>query len=194
MCTYAVYMYTAHNRSLTTYTLSTQTIHIQHATQVTYEGDQIRNFEMDGIAGLGFPGLAIITRPTLLELLAKDHPEIPQLFSVYLSNDPADVTRPSHMLLGGYDLNIVSSNASWHYTPVVRQAYGALRYWTVKVTGVSVLGRGEAVSGRRAGDSPLGGILGGAGWDDEQQDGSSSTQVCSVAAYMYMFFYYYRLR
>lgn len=45
---------------------------------------------MDGIAGLGFPGLSMVTTPTLLEILHRDHPELQNLFSVYLSCDPSD--------------------------------------------------------------------------------------------------------
>lgn len=51
---------------------------------------QIRTFMMDGIAGLGFGGLSMVTTPTLLELLHRDHPEVPNVFSVYLSCDPSD--------------------------------------------------------------------------------------------------------
>ena len=35
---------------------------------------------MDGIAGMAFPGLAMVTQPTLLELLHEQHPEVPYLF------------------------------------------------------------------------------------------------------------------
>lgn len=45
---------------------------------------------MDGIAGLGFAGLSMVTTPTLLELLHRDHAEVPNVFSVYLSCDPSD--------------------------------------------------------------------------------------------------------
>ncbi|CAM9273864.1 unnamed protein product, partial [Hapterophycus canaliculatus] len=95
---------------------------------VLYEDQQIRTFMMDGIAGLGFSGLSMVTSPTLLELLHRDHPEVPNVFSVYLSCDPSDTEKPSHMLFGSYDLGIVSETASWHYTPVIRHARGQLRY------------------------------------------------------------------
>ena len=37
--------------------------------EVDYEDEEIREFMMDGIAGMAFPGLAMVTQPTLLELL-----------------------------------------------------------------------------------------------------------------------------
>lgn len=43
------------------------------------------------------------------------------------------------MLFGSYDLGIVSQNASWHFTPVIRHSLGQLRYWTVKMTGMSLV-------------------------------------------------------
>lgn len=45
---------------------------------------------MDGIAGLGFEGLAMVTKPTILDILARDHPELKNYFSVYLSTDPSN--------------------------------------------------------------------------------------------------------
>ena len=68
---------------------------------------------MDGIAGLAFSGLSMVTRPTLLELITMQHPEANQYFSMYLSNDPDDAKHPSHLVFGSYDLSIVGSNASW---------------------------------------------------------------------------------
>ncbi|CAN0017863.1 unnamed protein product, partial [Choristocarpus tenellus] len=58
--------------------------------QVLYEDQQIRTFMMDGIAGLGFGGLSMVTSPTLLEILHRDNPRVPNMFSVYLSCDPED--------------------------------------------------------------------------------------------------------
>ncbi|CAB1120014.1 unnamed protein product [Ectocarpus sp. CCAP 1310/34] len=106
---------------------------------VLYEDQQIRTFMMDGIAGLGFGGLSMVTTPTLLELLHRDHPEVPNVFSVYLSCDPSDTEKPSHMLFGSYDLSIVSEGAAWHYTPVIRHSRGQLRYWTVKMTAMAMV-------------------------------------------------------
>lgn len=45
---------------------------------------------MDGIAGLGFQGLSMVTQPTLLHILHRDHPDVGNFFSVYLSTDPSD--------------------------------------------------------------------------------------------------------
>jgi len=107
--------------------------------EVTYEDELIRKFIMDGIAGLGFRGLAMVTKPTILELVFQQNPHVPEVFSVYLSNNPRDHEKPSHLWFGGYDLSIVSENATWHYTPVIRRSYGDFKYWTVKMYGLQVL-------------------------------------------------------
>jgi hypothetical protein len=107
--------------------------------EVTYEDELIRKFIMDGIAGLGFRGLAMVTKPTILELLFQQNPTVPQVFSVYLSNNPKDHEKPSHIWFGGYDLMTVGQNATWHYTPIIRRSYGDFKYWTVKMYGLKVL-------------------------------------------------------
>eukprot|EP00903_Cladosiphon_okamuranus_P014763 g13680.t1 len=149
---------------------------------VLYEDQQIRTFMMDGIAGLGFSGLSMVTTPTLLELLHRDHPEVPNVFSVYLSCDPSDTEKPSHMLFGSYDLSIVSDNAAWHYTPVIRHARGQLRYWTVKMTAMGMIssapltdapgdeGEGEAVGVEESQDGPSFG-------------GSEENNLCAAGCY-----------
>lgn len=63
---------------------------------------------MDGIAGLGFGGLSMVTTPTLLELLHRDHPEVPNVFSVYLSCDPSDTYVTLHGHLLGYLLGLLA--------------------------------------------------------------------------------------
>lgn len=113
--------------------------------EVTYEDAAIASFMMDGIAGLAFKGLSMVTSPTLLELLHAQHPTLPYLFSVFLSNDPDDLAKPSHLTFGSYDLEgTVGANATWHYTPVIKRGYGDFKYWTVKLTGVAALGGGGA--------------------------------------------------
>jgi len=107
--------------------------------EVTYEDELIRKFIMDGIAGLGFRGLSMVTKPTILELLFQQNPTVPQVFSVYLSNNPKDHDKPSHIWFGGYDLTTVGVNATWHFTPVIRRSYGDFKYWTVKMYGLQVL-------------------------------------------------------
>lgn len=106
--------------------------------EVVYEDRDIQSFMMDGIAGLAFRGLSMVTKPTLLELLHDQHPDLPYVFSLYLSNDPDDASRPSHLTFGYYDLGIVGDNATWHYTPVIKRGFGDFKYWTVKMTGMEV--------------------------------------------------------
>jgi len=109
-----------------------------HFGEVYFEDDLISKFEMDGVAGLGFQGLSKITEPTLLDLLFQQNPDVPPLFSVYFSNDAKNTEKQSHIWFGGYDLNVVSSNASWYYTPVIRRTYGYFKHWAVKMTGFQV--------------------------------------------------------
>ncbi|KAH8044677.1 aspartic-type endopeptidase [Aureococcus anophagefferens] len=111
--------------------------------EVVYEDRDIQSFMMDGIAGLAFRGLSMVTKPTLLELLHEQHPDVPYLFSLYLSNDPG-ADRPSHLTFGDYDLGIVGDNATWHYTPVIKRGFGDFKYWTVKMTGMAVVSTDDA--------------------------------------------------
>ncbi|KAJ8603599.1 hypothetical protein CTAYLR_004854 [Chrysophaeum taylorii] len=105
--------------------------------EVDFEDRDIQSFMMDGIAGLAFRGLAMVTKPTLLELIHEQHPGMAYMFSIYLSNSP---DAPSHLVFGAYDLSIVGPNATWHYTPVVKRGLGDFKYWTVKMFGCSVAG------------------------------------------------------
>lgn len=106
--------------------------------EVMFEDEEIRSFMMDGIVGLGFSGLSMVTKPTLLQLMHEQNPDVPNYFSLYLSNDPSDSDNPSMLVLGGYDLSLVSENGTWHYTPVVRFGYGEDTYWSVKMTTMQV--------------------------------------------------------
>jgi len=105
--------------------------------EVTYEDTEISSFMMDGIAGLAFSGLSMVTTPTLLETLHDQHPAMPYYFSLFLSNDPdASSSKPSQLVFGSYDLpgTMGSDNATWQFTPVVKRGYGEFKYWTVKLS------------------------------------------------------------
>jgi len=104
-----------------------------HFGEVLYEDAFITDFKMDGIAGMAFRGLATFSSPTILEILFEQNPDIPKLFSMYLSNDPKDITHPSHLWIGGYDLGIVGTEANWYFTPVVRRTFGDFKFWAVKM-------------------------------------------------------------
>lgn len=112
---------------------------------VEYEDSEISGFMMDGIAGLAFNGLSMVTSPTLLELLHAQHPELGNYFSLFLSNNPLDLKHPSTLWMGGYDLNIVGDNATWHYTPVIKRGYGDFKYWTVKATSIATINSAGSV-------------------------------------------------
>uniref|UniRef100_A0A7S3JN10 Peptidase A1 domain-containing protein n=1 Tax=Aureoumbra lagunensis TaxID=44058 RepID=A0A7S3JN10_9STRA len=108
--------------------------------EVNFEDHDIQSFMMDGIAGLAFRGLAMVTKPTLLETLMEQYPSMAAVFSLYLSNDPS---KTSHLVFGTYDLDIVGPNATWHYTPVVKRGLGDFKYWTVKMFGLSRLNQND---------------------------------------------------
>ena len=105
--------------------------------EVTKEGSAIASFDMDGIVGLGFSGLAVITSPGIIDSIQINYANLLKSFSLYLSSDPDDHTNPSKIMFGYYDLNIVSQNATFYYTPIVRYT-NALTYWTVSMTGFEI--------------------------------------------------------
>lgn len=126
------------------FTLGSLSVESVSFGEVTYEDTAIASFMMDGIAGLAFRGLSMVTSPTLLELLHAQHPTLPYLFSVFLSNDPDNLAKPSHLMFGSYDLEgTVGPNATWQYTPVIKRGYGDFKYWTVKLTSVAVMDSSE---------------------------------------------------
>ena len=98
---------------------------------------------MDGIVGLAFSGLSIVTHPTLLDLYQEQNHHLPAHFSVFLSSDPTDTTNPSLLTFGGYDLSLVSSNATWQFTPVVRFGYGEDTYWSVKMQSLTITNKDD---------------------------------------------------
>lgn len=102
---------------------------------VTREDDQIASFDMDGICGLAFSSLAMVTRPDILDSMALAYPNLTNSFSMYLGADPDDTVGPSSQIMfGGYDLSIVSPNAVFYYSPLVRYS-SSFTYWTVSLTG-----------------------------------------------------------
>jgi hypothetical protein len=111
----------------------------------TEEDATIASFDMDGICGLAFYGLASITSPTILESMIAQYPNISSnSFSIFLSSDPDDHTKLSRIIFGGYNLSIVSDIAEFYYTPVVSK-YNVPTYWTVSLIGFEI---GDSTSGR----------------------------------------------
>lgn len=105
--------------------------------EVTSEDAAISSFDMDGIVGLAFDGLAVITHTGVLDSIQNNYSNLTKSFSLFLSSDPDDHTKPSKIMFGYYDLSIVSDKAAFFYTPIVR--YGdMLTYWTVSMTGFAV--------------------------------------------------------
>ena len=113
-----------------TVTLSTITLPNVVFGEVTSEDEAISSFDMDGICGLAFDGLAVITTPSLLQSVKANYPHLSQSFSMYLSSDPDDEMTPSKIIFGDYDLGIVGEEAQFFYSPIVRYT-DVLTYWTV---------------------------------------------------------------
>mmetsp|Transcript_9823 Transcript_9823/g.13795 ORF Transcript_9823/g.13795 Transcript_9823/m.13795 type:complete len:523 (+) Transcript_9823:7-1575(+) len=107
--------------------------------EADHESSKITQFMMDGIIGLAFPELSKITKPSILELLKSNIPDMPALFSVYLSTDPDNTEKPSHFLFGGYDLSLVGDDYSLYYTPVLENKEGIYEYWAINVTKVEIV-------------------------------------------------------
>lgn len=96
------------------------------------ETEKLQGFLADGIFGMGFEGLAQISRPTLFTALASQNPEINNMFAFYLTPDAYRAGSELH--IGGFDLSVVGPNASFHYTPVVKlPEFDAYMYWTVQM-------------------------------------------------------------
>lgn len=125
------------NIALETLTLSTLVLPSVKIGEVTSEGETIADFDMDGICGLAFDGLAIVTKPSILDSMTHTYPNLSHSFSIYLSADPLDTAKPSIITFGGYDLSIVSKTAMFYYTPVIRDT-SALTYWTVSITAFAI--------------------------------------------------------
>ena len=108
--------------------------------EVTYEDTTIASFDMDGIFGLAFEGIAAVTKPSPLHVMQEQHAgRLTAGFSMYLSSDPTDKKKKSFITFGGYDLDVVSSDALFYYTPLVRSTSSSKRasmtYWTVSLQG-----------------------------------------------------------
>lgn len=106
--------------------------------QVEYQDEAIRLFQSDGIVGLGFEGLAKITRPTLFDHLKLNYPETRRQFSLYLNPHP-DAFPQSELILGGYDTELAGENATWIFSPVLHTRHQHwLGFWTILMTCVTI--------------------------------------------------------
>lgn len=111
------------------------------------DSDISSDSEMEGICGLGFNSLSTVTSPSFIETVfgAGTSYYDQKLFSMYLGSDPHDVQNPSFLMLGGYDLSAVGSNAQVFYTPLQRFD-GVLAYWTVSLLGFKVSAKAAGVT------------------------------------------------
>jgi hypothetical protein len=123
--------------ALETLQLSTFSVSSVLIGEVTSESSVIAGFDMDGLCGLAFDGLSMVSRPGLLDSLQHSYPNLSHSFSFYLNTDPTDISYPSMIIFGGYDLSLVGDKAKFFYTPVVRDTPGET-YWTVSLTSFQV--------------------------------------------------------
>ncbi|KAE9018170.1 hypothetical protein PR003_g13854 [Phytophthora rubi] len=121
-----------------TVTISGYTVDSVRFGVIDDESDKLQEFLADGIFGLGFEGLAHISRPTVFAALAGENAELENMFAFYLT--PEAYRAGSELHIGGYDLSVVGPNASFHYTPVVKlPEFDSFMYWTIKMNDFSVL-------------------------------------------------------
>lgn len=123
--------------ALDTITLSTLSLPKVKVGVVTAEDETIADFDMDGICGLAFDGLAVVTKPGILDTLTHSYPNLSHSFSIYLSADPDDDEKPSIITFGGYDLSIVKETAVFYYTPIIKDTT-ALTYWTISIVSFEI--------------------------------------------------------
>ena len=100
--------------------------------EISYEDTAIASFYMDGVCGLAFQSLSVVTKPSLIDLIFQSYPNMNKSFSLFLNSNPNDLKNPSLLTFGSYNLDIVDKNARFFYTPVIR--YGNdLTYWAVSI-------------------------------------------------------------
>ncbi|KAG1704859.1 hypothetical protein DVH05_004888 [Phytophthora capsici] len=120
-----------------TVTISGYTVDSVRFGVIDDESDKLQEFLADGIFGLGFEGLAHISRPTVFAALAGQNADLENMFAFYLT--PEAYRTGSELHIGGYDLSVVGPNASFHYTPVVKlPEFDSFMYWTVKLNNFSL--------------------------------------------------------
>ncbi|ETL83431.1 hypothetical protein L917_16610 [Phytophthora nicotianae] len=121
-----------------TVTISGYTVDSVRFGIIDDESDKLQEFLADGIFGLGFEGLAHISRPTVFAALAGQNADLENMFAFYLT--PEAYRTGSELHIGGYDLSVVGPNASFHYTPVVKlPEFDSFMYWTIKMNNFSVV-------------------------------------------------------
>ncbi|POM69741.1 Aspartyl protease family A01A [Phytophthora palmivora] len=120
-----------------TVTISGYTVDSVRFGVIDDESDKLQEFLADGIFGLGFEGLAHISRPTVFAALAGENADLENMFAFYLT--PEAYRTGSELHIGGYDLSVVGPNASFHYTPVVKlPEFDSFMYWTIKMNNFSI--------------------------------------------------------
>ena len=125
------------NKVMETIRLGDMSISNTWIGEITSISSQIEDFDLDGICGLAFSGVASITTPTIFDMIKENYPDTPLSFSFFLNSDPNDIKNPSKLIFGGYDLSIVSPSAQFFYTPVVKTSK-ELTYWTISLTSFQI--------------------------------------------------------
>ena len=92
---------------------------------VEYKDENMANFEMDAVFGLGFEGLGSITKPAFYKHIGKDAQfgvqNLRKEFAFYLSAGNRNDDIPSHVTFGWHNLSLVGKSARWNYSPVLKK-------------------------------------------------------------------------
>ena len=90
---------------------------------VDYKDENMANFEMDAVFGLGFEGLGSITKPAFYKHIGKDphfgSQNLRKEFAFYLSTSNRKSDFPSHVSFGWHNLSLIGVSAKWNYSPVL---------------------------------------------------------------------------
>ncbi|TMW63988.1 hypothetical protein Poli38472_014693 [Pythium oligandrum] len=95
---------------------------------------RLQRFHADGIVGLAFDSLALITKPGLVP--SNDYVSLLSRFSIYINPLPGKLPS-SQLILGGVDSTLVAPDPNavqWHYFPLVPYPdTKLLGFWAVKL-------------------------------------------------------------
>ncbi|CAD8199952.1 unnamed protein product [Paramecium pentaurelia] len=109
---------------------------IQNQTMLILdELTELKKFEGDGLAGLGFDTLSD-GYPTLIDNLFTQNQIEKKEFSIYLTDEYIKQNSQSKLILGGKLDNLGDHNDQWHYCDVINN-----RYWAIQGDHVSFVSK-----------------------------------------------------
>jgi hypothetical protein len=108
---------------------------------VQQEDSMISSFKTDGVVGMAFGGLSLVTKPTLVEELANQFMDTvgtnAYCFSFFLHSENS--AQQSTLTVGGYNLSMLGENASLYFTPVIElPGVFGITYWAIGISAMSI--------------------------------------------------------